>query len=153
MTSAFVDTTALIAALKKPWSKRSDTDLSLIKRATKDFHYFRALEDPHLHVELCRHLHYKLVPEIGQNIVTQGDIGTTFYIILSGTARVLKNYTGTTHSEGIHVSEDGHDLQPGDSFGELALIGNGLRAATVEVHATPGSTRRNSGKEATKGQG
>eukprot|EP01138_Halocafeteria_seosinensis_P013621 gb/GECG01013910.1/.p1 GENE.gb/GECG01013910.1/~~gb/GECG01013910.1/.p1 ORF type:complete len:413 (+),score=81.21 gb/GECG01013910.1/:1-1239(+) len=58
----------------------------------------------------------------GENIITEGSKGETFYIIESGEVKCTK--------EGID-----HEVSPrlgtGDYFGELALISNSLRAATV----------------------
>lgn len=65
---------------------------------------------------------FNFIPyEPGQNIVTEGERGLTFYIIVSGTATVVK--------EGIGVVGQ---LSKGKSFGELALTqGKDLRTATV----------------------
>ena len=128
---------ALIAALDVPPAERTTFHCELIQRATRHVKYFVALNDPALHLALCRQLTYERVPEIGQNVFRQGQLGTTFYIILSGSCRVLKSFSKAQHqtsSEGLRVSED-NDLQAGDSFGELALIdsGDGRRAATVEA--------------------
>lgn len=60
----------------------------------------------------------------GEVIVRQGDLGDVFYIILEGGARVLQR------------NEDGEDtevgrLKPSEYFGEIALLTNRPRAATV----------------------
>ena len=55
----------------------------------------------------------------GEQIAREGDRGIGFFIIESGTARV---------SQG--GEERGH-LGPGDYFGEIALIDEGARSATV----------------------
>jgi len=57
--------------------------------------------------------------ESGKTIVNQGDSGDTFYIIEEGDAAATKN--------GVEVMSYG----AGDYFGELALIRNQPRAATV----------------------
>jgi CRP-like cAMP-binding protein/Fe-S-cluster-containing hydrogenase component 2 len=75
-----------------------------------------------------------------QAVIKQGEYGESFYIVVSGQV-------------GISVtSEDGkvipiRDMGPGDFFGELAVMGQGLRTATVsakgddtvllEVHKIP----------------
>jgi CRP-like cAMP-binding protein len=61
----------------------------------------------------------------GDIIVKQDDHGDSMFILVQGTARVL-------HHRG------GHDvnlasLQPGDFFGELALVDSGVRSADVEA--------------------
>lgn len=61
------------------------------------------------------------VYEPGINIITEGERGLTFFIIISGTTSV--------HKEGIGIV--GH-LSKGKSFGEIALTqGKDLRTATV----------------------
>lgn len=57
----------------------------------------------------------------GENIVTEGERGLTFYIIVSGTASV--------HKEGIGIVGQ---LSKGKGFGEIALTqGKDLRTATI----------------------
>jgi CRP-like cAMP-binding protein len=63
------------------------------------------------------------VPE-GARIVSQGDAGNAFYVILDGSAIVARN--------GARVGE----LLPGDYFGELALLDPAPRNADV-VAQTP----------------
>jgi CRP-like cAMP-binding protein len=57
----------------------------------------------------------------GHVVVEQGQEGVGFHIILSGTAKVTVR--GRTR----------RILEPGDFFGELALVDRGLRSATVTV--------------------
>jgi hypothetical protein len=62
-----------------------------------------------------------LVYEPGQSIITEGEHGMTFFIIISGTCNI--------HKEGIGVVAN---IGKGKSFGEIALTeGNSLRTATV----------------------
>jgi NADH dehydrogenase len=62
--------------------------------------------------------------EPGQVVFSQGDLGDRVYIVLSGAAEVVRR------------SDDGTDvplatLGPGDWFGEMALLNETTRAATV----------------------
>ncbi|KAG7804329.1 hypothetical protein KL944_000075 [Ogataea haglerorum] len=59
---------------------------------------------------------------VGQNVVTEGEAGENFYFIESGTADVIKS------GEGV-VSK----LNKGDYFGELALLYDSPRKATVKA--------------------
>ena len=58
----------------------------------------------------------------GENIITEGDQGLTFYIIISGTTAVLKNGIGK-------VAE----LGKGKSFGEIALTKGDVRTASIQA--------------------
>ena len=60
----------------------------------------------------------------GQAVVTAGEVGDRFYVILDGTLEVET-------SVGAH-----HPLGPGESFGEIALVRDIARTATV-IAVTP----------------
>ncbi|KAI8817229.1 cyclic nucleotide-binding-like protein [Fimicolochytrium jonesii] len=60
----------------------------------------------------------------GDVVIKQGDVGDAFFIIESGDARVI-----TTDENGIEHEMPG--LQKGDYFGELALLSDKPRRATV----------------------
>ena len=55
----------------------------------------------------------------GERVIGEGELGREFFIIETGTVRVLRH--------GRHVAE----LGPGDHFGELALLGEPTRNADV----------------------
>jgi CRP/FNR family cyclic AMP-dependent transcriptional regulator len=55
----------------------------------------------------------------GQTIAAEGQTGIGFFIIAEGTAKVTQG------------GEDRATLGPGDYFGEIALIDDGLRTASV----------------------
>jgi hypothetical protein len=61
----------------------------------------------------------------GTTIVKQGDPGDIFYIIVEGEARVMKREEGATAEEQVGT------LGPSDYFGEIALLTNRPRAASV----------------------
>lgn len=69
--------------------------------------------------------------DAGETIVTQGELGDSYYIILSGEAEVWQTdpFTEKTFSAGIR--------RDGDAFGEEALLQNAYRNATVTMN-TPG---------------
>ena len=64
----------------------------------------------------------------GEPIVTEGEAADAFYVLVSGTARVIK--TGRNDDE-ISLTL----LRPGDSFGEMGLLETTTRTATVRASA------------------
>jgi len=62
--------------------------------------------------------------EFGEVIVRQDEEADAFFILTSGRARVVKE---TARGEELALAV----LRPGDQFGEQALLGGGLRSATV----------------------
>ncbi|CAK9049099.1 unnamed protein product [Durusdinium trenchii] len=64
--------------------------------------------------------------EAGQKIINQGDPGDTFYIVEEGELVATKKRADGSNEEVL-------DYKRGDFFGELALIKNEPRAATVEA--------------------
>jgi putative ABC transport system ATP-binding protein len=61
-------------------------------------------------------------------IIRQGETGDKFYILVDGAADVLVEAAGGGQ---VLVNR----LGPGNYFGEMALLGNGIRAATVRAAA------------------
>jgi CRP-like cAMP-binding protein len=57
----------------------------------------------------------------GSDVIRQGEQGDTFYIVVSGRLEALV--------DGLEVGE----LAPGDSFGEIALLRDSERTATVRA--------------------
>ncbi|KAJ3108560.1 hypothetical protein HDU97_000842 [Phlyctochytrium planicorne] len=62
----------------------------------------------------------------GEVVINQGDVGDSFYIIESGEATIT-----TTDKDGVEHEMPG--LKKGDYFGELALLTNEPRRATVKA--------------------
>ena len=69
----------------------------------------------------------------GRVIVKKDDPGRAFYVIVDGTAKVVKGKIVTARREA--------ELGPGDFFGELALLDGEARAATV-IASSPLTTIR-----------
>ena len=84
--------------------------------------FFRFL--PEEHYESVCELFREERLDFGEVIVRQGDEADALYILTSGRARVLKEA-----GDGKEVSLT--TLHPGDEFGEQALLGGGMRTATV----------------------
>jgi ABC-type lipoprotein export system ATPase subunit len=76
-------------------------------------------------VEISRNLKPEIFPPESA-IIRQGERGAKFYIILDGKADVFINMPGGSE---LQVNQ----LKPGQYFGEMALLGGGVRAATVKA--------------------
>jgi putative ABC transport system ATP-binding protein len=76
-------------------------------------------------VEVARAIKPQLFPPEAA-IIRQGEKGDTFYILLDGKADVYINMPGGSE---LRVNQ----LKPGQYFGEMALLGGGIRAATVKA--------------------
>jgi rhodanese-related sulfurtransferase len=63
----------------------------------------------------------------GNDVIRQGDPGELFYVLVQGKAEVWK--IGIYDDEPKKVD----DLEPGDAFGEEALIISGTRSATIRI--------------------
>ena len=114
------------AALEKPSHLRDIEDLYLLEELIVGVKFLSNLT-LEKRLEVARVLHYELC-EPGHKVFEQGEVGTAFYMLLTGTVAVEV------------ASEDGGDavevgqLGEGDSFGELALMQEGsLRAATIKA--------------------
>jgi CRP-like cAMP-binding protein len=85
--------------------------------ALQNVQLFSTLEEEDME-ELARQLHERRFPE-GAEVTTEGSTGAGFFVIAAGNAEVL---VGGEHRA---------TLGPGDYFGEVALIDDGVRSASI----------------------
>lgn len=117
--------------LSLPPAARSQVHLALLITATKGVKFYTELRERYgefAHLELCRHLTFQQSP--GEAVVfEEGQAGSTFYTILSGSCAVivLQRTPDSTEKKPTLLSI----LREGDSFGELALLYRKPRAAGV----------------------
>jgi CRP-like cAMP-binding protein len=90
-----------------------------IVAALKDVPLLRGLSDKEL-TGLARFVREDTF-KAGEDIVTEGDSGGPFYLIISGEARAIVD----GRSRGL--------IGPGQSFGEISLIDRGPRSATIRA--------------------
>lgn len=85
---------------------------------------FQALDEKALNIVLdaCSEVKFSA----GANLIEQGDAsGDCMYVLESGSLRCTKLYPGKDEPTFLK------DYQPGEGFGELALLYNAPRAATI----------------------
>ncbi|KAL4488413.1 hypothetical protein ABPG72_019263 [Tetrahymena utriculariae] len=116
----------IIRPIKKAPQIRSDHDIFLIQEVTKDIPFFQKYiiegkED--VHQKSCKHMTYEKFNS-GDMVFSQGDRGSKFYIILEGLVGIYIKIK----SEQKKVKE----LKGGESFGELALINDAPRSASIK---------------------
>jgi ATP-binding cassette subfamily B protein len=84
---------------------------------------FGTLDDAHL--ALLADQFTSVWAGAGQVVIEEGDIGDTFYLIVRGTADVVRMHEGAERRIDT--------LQDGDYFGEMALLSETSRTATVRA--------------------
>lgn len=96
-----------------------------IKLRLKDSFTTKNLDDKDIDVvvDAIKEVHFK----DGDYIIKQGDDGNEFYILESGECECYKLFPGD------EVAKKLRDYVPGESFGELALLYNAPRAATIKA--------------------
>jgi len=117
------------ARIEEKWEKKivpkTDEALARIKKATADSFLFASLsENQKKDIYDCMN---EIKVKKGQEIIRQGAEGDFFYVIDSGKYDVFKTFDGSREEKKVfHYDEIG-------SFGELALMYNCPRAATVKA--------------------
>ncbi len=112
--------------LSKPSEERTESDLLSLMEILGRLRFAESLRHAEK-VEVCKSMGYRSKRK-GAVVFNQGDPGSTFYIVLSGSVSVS-----------VRASESDAEAQVatlynGDSFGELALLREGsVRSATVRA--------------------
>lgn len=113
-----------------PFHPKSDDQVSRLKKAVSGNFLFSHLDDEHLKTVLDA-LVEKPIPAKGIKVITQGDAGDYFYIVEEGTFGVFINPAGAAQAGPDGLGHQVGRIGPGGSFGELALMYNAPRAATI----------------------
>ncbi|XP_019890407.1 cAMP-dependent protein kinase type II regulatory subunit isoform X1 [Musca domestica] len=100
---------------------KSDEQRSRLIESVKNVLLFRSLEKEQMNQVLDAMFERRVSP--GENIIRQGDDGDNFYVIESGVYKVIVNDN--------HV----HTYTNSGIFGELALLYNMPRAATIQAES------------------
>ena len=118
----------LVKILKRPPYQRTSRSLQSLVAFTRNIKLFKELAaevSEEAVTQCCLHMTYEFYPQ-GAFIFHQGSEGSKFYILLNGTCTVYVRSHDSPSS--VPVSQ----YMQGDYFGELALIHNKPRAASIE---------------------
>ncbi|EEH37469.2 cAMP-dependent protein kinase regulatory subunit [Paracoccidioides lutzii Pb01] len=122
-----------------PYHPKTPIQLSRLQKAVSTNFLFTHLDDEQFRTVLNA-LVEKPIPAKDIKVITQGDAGDFFYIVENGVFDVYINPAGSVQPGGAAgLGTKVTTIGPGGSFGELALMYNAPRAATV-VSTVPKST-------------
>lgn len=123
---------------KPPFHQKTPDQLSRLKTSVSSNFLFSHLDDEQSGLVLGA-LVEKPIPAKDIKVITQGDAGDYFYVVEKGTFDIYVNSTGTVQPGPEGLGSKVNIIGPGGSFGELALMYNAPRAATV-ISTEPAST-------------
>ncbi|KAL8671880.1 MAG: hypothetical protein Q9168_003633 [Polycauliona sp. 1 TL-2023] len=115
---------------KPPYHAKSADQIDRLKDSVSSNFLFAHLPDESSSVVLDA-LVEKPIPAKDIKVISQGDAGDYFYIVEKGTFDIYINSTGSIEPGPQGMGEKVTSIGPGGSFGELALMYNAPRAATV----------------------
>jgi cAMP-dependent protein kinase regulator len=121
---------------KPPKHAKTLDQLERLKAAVAGNFLFSSLDDESFATVLDA-LVEKSIPAANIKVISQGDEGDFFYVIETGEFDIYINPTGVVESGPEGMGKKVASIGPGGSFGELALMYNAPRAATV-VSASKG---------------
>ncbi|KAL8907412.1 MAG: hypothetical protein Q9171_005877 [Xanthocarpia ochracea] len=123
---------------KPPYHAKSDEQIERLKSSVSSNFLFSHLPDESSDVVLGA-LVEKPIPAKDIKVISQGDAGDYFYVVEKGTFDIYINPTGSIEPGPQGMGNKVNSIGPGGSFGELALMYNAPRAATV-ISTEPNST-------------
>jgi cAMP-dependent protein kinase regulator len=115
---------------KPPHHNKTDDQNARLKKAVAGNFLFSHLDDEQS-AQVLGALQEKPIPAKGIKVIQQGDAGDFFYIVESGNFDIYVNKSGRLEAGLEGIGEKVTSCGPGNSFGELALMYNAPRAATV----------------------
>ncbi|KAI0594657.1 regulatory subunit of protein kinase A [Biscogniauxia sp. FL1348] len=121
-----------------PSYPKTQEQLGRLKKAIEGNFLFSHLDDEQ-NAQILGALQEKPIPAKDIKVITQGDAGDYFYIVEKGSFDVYVNPSGALQPGPEGMGNRVGTIQAGGSFGELALMYNAPRAATV-VSAEQGCT-------------
>ena len=119
----FLVNLSVIDLEKLPKIEKSDETIARIKACIGKNVLCSKLSDKY--TEALVNAMKEITAKQGESVIKQGELGDYWFVVESGALEVFK--TGDGETEGKKVNS----YKPGDSFGELALMFNQRRAASV----------------------
>ncbi|KAF8429607.1 cyclic nucleotide-binding-like protein [Tirmania nivea] len=113
-----------------PTYPKTEEQMNRLRTAVAKNFLFTSLEEDQFSQVLMA-LNEKPIPAQGTRVITQGDVGDFFYVVERGTFDVYVNKSGKMESGPNGMGTKVTSVGPGGSFGELALMYNAPRAATI----------------------
>lgn len=98
-------------------------DPALIQKIAQKVPIFAGMSQPLLLATLATGEHFSV--KAGETVFRENDMGNSFYVLIAGDVVVEKVREG----KAVELVR----LGPGECFGEMALVGNDLRSATVRA--------------------
>ncbi|KAG8529585.1 uncharacterized protein KY384_006222 [Bacidia gigantensis] len=115
---------------KPPLHQKTPDQLSRLRVSVSNNFLFKDLDDDSASLVLGA-LVEKPIPAKDIKVISQGDAGDYFYVVERGTFDVYVNAAGAVQPGAGGMGNKVNSIGPGGSFGELALMYNAPRAATV----------------------
>ncbi len=113
-----------------PFHQKTPEQHKRLRAAVSPNFLFSHLDDDQTHTILSA-LKEKPIPTKGIKVITQGDVGDYFYVVEKGSFDIYVNPALKIEPGPEGMGKKVASIGPGGSFGELALMYNSPRAATV----------------------
>ncbi|KAF2634499.1 camp-dependent protein kinase A regulatory subunit [Massarina eburnea CBS 473.64] len=113
-----------------PYHQKTEEQQQRLRAAVAGNFLFSHLDDEQS-AQVLGALQEKPIPTKGIKVISQGDVGDFFYVVEKGMFEVYVNKSGKLETGLDGLGAKVGAVGPGGSFGELALMYNAPRAATV----------------------
>ena len=113
-----------------PFHHKTEEQQARLKAAVSGNFLFSHLDDEQS-AQVLGALQEKPIPTKGIKVISQGDVGDYFYVVEKGSFDIHVNKSGKLETGPDGLGTKVGSVGPGGSFGELALMYNAPRAATV----------------------
>lgn len=113
-----------------PFHQKTPDQLSRLKTSVAGNFLFSHLDEEQTS-QVLGALVEKPIPTRDIKVITQGDVGDYFYVVEKGDFNIYVHPSGAFQSGPDGIGNKVATIGPGGSFGELALMYNAPRAATV----------------------